>query len=87
MSGTVPIALALLLPIAVALIVPLLATRPNLREAVTLIGAVALFASMLLLLPEILAGTRPALRLVAIVPGLSIAFAVEPLGMLFALVA
>jgi multicomponent Na+:H+ antiporter subunit D len=87
MSGPVLIALALLLPVAVALIVPLFAARPNLREAVTLIGALALFAAMLLLLPEILVGARPALHLADIVPGLSIAFAVEPLGMLFALVA
>jgi multicomponent Na+:H+ antiporter subunit D len=87
MSGPVLVAFALLLPAAVALIVPLLAERPSPREAVTLIGAVALFATMLLLLPEILAGGRPTLHVVDIVPGLSIAFAVEPLGMLFALVA
>jgi multicomponent Na+:H+ antiporter subunit D len=87
MSGPVLIALALLLPVAVALIVPLFAARPSVREAVTLIGTLALFAAMLLLLPEILVGARPSLHLADIVPGLSIAFAVEPLGMLFALVA
>jgi formate hydrogenlyase subunit 3/multisubunit Na+/H+ antiporter MnhD subunit len=36
---------------------------------------------------RVLAGARPALRAVRVLPGLPIAFAVEPLGMLFALVA
>ena len=36
---------------------------------------------------QVVAGARPALALIHILPGLSIAFAVEPLGMLFAVVA
>jgi multicomponent Na+:H+ antiporter subunit D len=87
MTGTSLIALALLLPGATGLLIPLFSTRPNVREATTLIGSVALFATILLLLPDVLAGGRPALHIVDILPGLSIAFAVEPLGMLFATVA
>ncbi|MEO6364422.1 MAG: proton-conducting transporter membrane subunit, partial [Caldimonas sp.] len=39
------------------------------------------------LLPTVLAGGRPSLSALEMLPGLSIAFRVEPLGMLFALVA
>jgi multicomponent Na+:H+ antiporter subunit D len=87
MTGASLIALALLLPGATGLLIPLFSTRPNVREATTLIGSVALFAAILLLLPDVLAGGRPALHVVDILPGLSIAFSVEPLGMLFATVA
>jgi multicomponent Na+:H+ antiporter subunit D len=87
MNGASLIALALILPAATAALIPLFHDRPNLREAVTLIGAVALFATVLLLLVDVLAGGRPALTLVEILPGLPLAFAVEPLGMLFATVA
>jgi multicomponent Na+:H+ antiporter subunit D len=38
-------------------------------------------------LPAVLAGARPRLDLVEVLPGLDLAFEVEPLGMLFALVA
>jgi multicomponent Na+:H+ antiporter subunit D len=71
----------------VAAILPLFAGRPNLREAVTVAGSVLLFAAVAAILPGVLAGERPAIRLIEVVPGLVIAFAVEPLGMLFALVA
>ncbi len=60
---------------------------PNLREAVTLTTAVLLLAVVLALLPTVLAGGRPALTLFTVMPGLQIAFEVEPLGMLFALIA
>lgn len=87
MTGTSLIALILLLPAGTACLIPLFAARPNLREGTTLIGAVALFATVLLLLQDVLAGMRPVLHVIDILPGLSLAFAVEPLGMLFALVA
>jgi multicomponent Na+:H+ antiporter subunit D len=54
---------------------------------VTLLTAGALALSVWSLLPHVLAGGRPAAIDIAVVPGLSIAFAVEPLGLLFALVA
>jgi multicomponent Na+:H+ antiporter subunit D len=87
MSGVSPIALALLLPTATAVLIPLFSARPNVREGTTLVGAVALFVTVLQLLPTVLAGGRPSLHVIDVLPGLSIAFAVEPLGMLFALVA
>jgi multicomponent Na+:H+ antiporter subunit D len=87
MTGVSLIALALLAPAATGVLVPLFSTRPNVREATTLVGSVALFAVILLLLAEVLAGGRPSLRIFEILPGLAVAFAVEPLGMLFATVA
>lgn len=60
---------------------------PNLREGITLTTAVVLFACMLALLPEVLSGQRPQFTLLEVLPGLPLALAVEPLGMLFALVA
>lgn len=60
---------------------------PNLREGVTLTTAFGLLACVLTLLPHLLEGKRPATTLLSVLPGLNIAFTVEPLGMLFALVA
>ncbi|HMM53757.1 MAG TPA: proton-conducting transporter membrane subunit [Candidatus Desulfobacillus sp.] len=60
---------------------------PNRREAVTLATATALFLCVVALLPAVLAGERPMLSLFEVLPGLALAFSVEPLGMLFALVA
>lgn len=59
----------------------------NLREAVTFTTAAALIYFVWSLLPVLLTGARPALTLLEVLPGMSIAFAVEPLGMLFAALA
>jgi multicomponent Na+:H+ antiporter subunit D len=87
MTPELLIAAALIVPAATALLIPLFSARPNFREAVTLAGALLLFAAVASLLPNVLSGMRPALAVLEVVPGLSIAFSVEPLGMLFALVA
>jgi multicomponent Na+:H+ antiporter subunit D len=79
--------LALLMPFIGALILPLFHKQPNLRETVTLVTAAALFLAVLRLLGPVLAGARPEARVIDVVPGLSVAFKVEPLGLLFALVA
>jgi len=88
MSPEASILAALLLPTAGTLGI-LLAGRisANLREAVTLTTAVLLAANVLSLLPDVLAGARPAAQLATVVPGIDIAFKVEPLGMLFAIIA
>ena len=87
MSGAGLIAIALLMPAATAAMVALLHRRPNPREGATLIGAVILFAAVLGLLTHVLAGERPSLHLLDVLPGLSLVFSVEPLGMLFATIA
>lgn len=78
---------ALVLPLAGAVGVALACKKPNLREGVTLFTALVLFICVAQLLTPVLAGERPELLLVEPVPGLPVAFRVEPLGMLFALIA
>ena len=87
MSPELAIVAALALPVAGALLISLCGRRPNLRETVTLATAAALLPVRRSILPAVLAGERPAVRWLELVPGLALAFEVEPLGMLFALVA
>jgi multicomponent Na+:H+ antiporter subunit D len=80
--------LALGIPTAGALAVALLHRWPNLREAATLGTGVLLFADVVYLARET-GGARNAIdvELVEIFPGLPLAFSLEPLGLLFALIA
>ncbi len=87
MSGAQLIAAALLVPAAGAIGIALAGRWPNLREAVTLVTAALLFACVVMLLPSVLAGGRPQLFVLEMLPGIALGFRVEPLGMLFALVA
>ena len=75
------------LPLVGAALVVALGRWPNLREAASLATAGWLFLEVLALLPAVEAGERPAAVLTAIIPEIPIAFEVEPLGMMFALVA
>ncbi len=88
MSGQATILAALAAPLAGAIGI-LLAGRlsANLRETVTLVTAVILAVVVWSLIPELMAGGRPALSVAEVVPGIEIAFRVEPLGMLFAALA
>ncbi|WP_245923263.1 monovalent cation/H+ antiporter subunit D family protein [Leucothrix arctica] len=81
------ILLALCIPLFTAAAIGLASPWPNIREGVTLVGSVLLFITVVALVPHILAGERPILALAEILPGLEISMTVEPLGMLFALVA
>jgi multicomponent Na+:H+ antiporter subunit D len=81
------VVIAVVAPFVGALVIPLFHDRPNLREAVTLITAAVLLVAVSGLLPAVLDGARPEATVFAVAPGLDLAFAVEPLGMLFALVA
>ncbi len=74
-------------PLAGALLIALARRMPNLREGITLATATALLACVLLLLPVVMDGARPAVSLFSVLPGLEIGFKVEPLGILFALIA
>ncbi|MEO8144116.1 MAG: proton-conducting transporter membrane subunit, partial [Betaproteobacteria bacterium] len=87
MSGAQLIAATLLVPAAGAIGVALCGRRPDLRESVTLLSAFSMLACVLNLLPLVLAGGRPQLFVLEMLPGIALAFRVEPLGMLFALVA
>jgi multicomponent Na+:H+ antiporter subunit D len=79
--------LSLAVPFGGALLIALAGRWPDLRETVTLVTAAALFLLVASLAPAVLAGGRPDLAFVEMLPGLSIALRVEPLGLLFAGVA
>jgi len=87
MTAHEAILLSLSIPLAGAGLIVLFGSRPNLRETVTLITAGALFATVTSLYPAVTAGELPAVTLFEMLPGLSISFEVEPLGMMFALIA
>jgi multicomponent Na+:H+ antiporter subunit D len=78
---------ALIVPFAGALVIPLLCRWPNVRETVTLVTAGVLCAVVWSLLAPVTAGARPEMSIVEVLPGISLALKVEPLGLLFALVA
>lgn len=78
---------ALLLPFIGAGAVGALGRWPNLREAATLITAIATFLVVALIYPAVAENARPGLVLAEPFPGLPIAFQVEPLGMVFGLLA
>ena len=77
--------------VALPLLAPALITAlhrwPNPREAVTLLTSGGLFLLVYSLHDAVLHGARPAINLAEPLPGLNIGFEVEPLGMLFALLA
>jgi len=81
------IILAILLPLLAAGLIILADKRPNLRETITLITASIVAIVVTTLTMRVLAGERPAFDLFEVVPGINVGFSIEPLGMLFALVA
>ncbi len=87
MKSALVLNLWILVPLAGALGIAATGRRPNLREGVTLVTALILFALVLSQLPDVLAGQRPEVRWLALFPGLEFALRLEPLGMLFALIA
>jgi multicomponent Na+:H+ antiporter subunit D len=87
MSPEVLIAAVLLLPLAGAVLILLLGSWPNIRDTVTLLVSLGLFFTVTQLLPNVLAGEMPGLAVGEITAGLTVALSVEPLGLLFALVA
>ena len=79
--------LAIVIPLVTAVLIGLSDGKPNQRETITLVGAGSLFVVVLQLLPGVLDGLRTRVDLIEFVPGLSISLEVEPLGMMFALIA
>ena len=87
MSPQTCMALAVLLPFLGALGIGLCGRWPNLRESVTVVTSLLTFALVLGLAGPVMEGARPELFVLQVLPGLSLAFELEPLGMLYALVA
>ena len=82
-----PILLAMLIPLIGGVLILLTGKAPNLREAVTLTTAATLFWNVFGIYQTWQTGQILELHLLETVTGIPIAFKVEPLGMLFALVA
>ena len=87
MSDQVALIGVVVVPLLGALAVMLAGSRPNLREAMSLGAGVVLLALVVRLLPRVLSGDWPATVLAEPIPGLSLAFSAEPLGVLFGLIA
>lgn len=78
----------LILPLLAALAIGLVGQRyTTIREAITLLTGAGLAWLVWSLFPAVLAGGRPEAHLVTMLPGISLAFSIEPLGMLFAALA
>lgn len=75
------------LPVIAAVLIRLTGNNPNLREAVTLITSVLLFLMLMPLASDVMSGGRPTFTLAEPFPGITIQFTLEPLGMMFALIA
>ena len=87
MSGQLLIILALLLPLVGAVGITLCGRWPNLRESITLVTAAALGLIVINLYLRLQQGADLSLQVAEPLPGIPIQFTIEPLGMLFALVA
>ncbi|MEJ2180758.1 MAG: monovalent cation/H+ antiporter subunit D family protein [Gammaproteobacteria bacterium] len=81
------IILSILLPLIASVLIVFADKHPNLRETVTLVAATIVAIIVVILAFRLQAGDIPELELLEIVPGISLSFNIEPLGMLFALVA
>ena len=79
--------LALAVPLTGAVLIAVFGRWPNLREAVTLITALVLLLVVASLVPLVLDGEHPSVTVLTMLPALSIQLTLEPLGMLFALIA
>ncbi|MBE0612557.1 MAG: monovalent cation/H+ antiporter subunit D family protein [Burkholderiales bacterium] len=78
---------ALFIPALGALAIAACDRWPDLRETVTLVTAGSLLYCVLSLLGPVLGGAQPQVMLVQMLPGIALSLRIEPLGMLFALVA
>jgi multicomponent Na+:H+ antiporter subunit D len=88
MTPETAILVAIGIPLVGALAITLAGRiSPNLREAATAVTSISLIWVVWGLLPLLMDGGRPSVEVSQVMPGLSIAFAVEPLGMLFAALA
>ncbi|MFT4808953.1 MAG: multicomponent Na+:H+ antiporter subunit D [Paraglaciecola sp.] len=88
MTPETSILVAIGIPLVGALAISLVGRiNANLREAVTAITSVSLIWVVWGLLPTLMDGGRPSIEVSQVMPGLSISFTVEPLGMLFAALA
>jgi multicomponent Na+:H+ antiporter subunit D len=79
--------IAMALPLLAVMLIFIFGNSPNVREACTIGVSVAVFGVTCNLASHVFNGARPEWKAWEMMPGFDISFAVEPLGMLFALVA
>ena len=79
--------LAILIPVGGSVLIGLTGHYPNLRETITLLTASALCVLVWQLVPDLLQGGRPGATILTPLPNLPLSLEVEPLGMMFALIA
>ena len=79
--------LCILLPIFATLFIVAFRRHPNLREAVSLATSLCVFYAVVTIYLGLDAGETIAVHWLQVLPGLSLSFSVEPLGMIFALIA
>ncbi len=79
--------IALLTPLVGGLLICLTGRRPNLREGITLLAGVVLLATVITLVGPVLDGQNPGAVIAEFTPELPLALEVEPLGLIYALVA
>ena len=79
--------LAIAIPLVGGLLIPLVSAKPNLREGVTMVTAFALLACVIGLVPAAFEGPSTPVTVLQVLPSIPIAFHVEPLGMIYALIA
>jgi multicomponent Na+:H+ antiporter subunit D len=84
---TSKILITTLIPMITAVLVMFLGKKPNLRDGLSTIGAILTFASVLSFLPTILGGDQLQYTLFELYPGVSVKLNLDPLGVIFALVA
>jgi len=76
---------AVVVSLIAAVLISLSSRRPNLRETWTIVAALCKFAVVISMVPAVLAGLCPEIKLFDIAPGISLALKVDPLGLSFAL--
>ena len=79
--------LCILLPIFATLFIVAFRRHQNLREAVSLATSLCVFYAVVTIYLGLDAGETIAVHWLQVLPGLSLSFSVEPLGMIFALIA
>ena len=87
MDTSLAILLSMLLPAAAVVSNLIFRNSPNLRDGLTLGAAIATFLVVLNILATVGNTTTETFVLFEVMPGLDLAFSVEPLGMMFAILA
>lgn len=87
MDTNTAILASMLIPAFAAIANLVLRESPNLRDGTTLVAAILTFGCVLNILFNEGSGTTEPMVLFSVMPGLDLAFNVEPLGLLFAIIA